>query len=489
MTISLKKRESKNVITGNKIVFILLGLNGPISHFSYELSQIASLSTKKIDIVLVDSKKVLKEDLVCEKFIHADIGLSKSEVTQQRCSSAFDLNIDVLDEKIDSKEELLNILAERMGYYPIVISDGSALNTAYSKYLFEKVADITTLNVSLVNNMPTIDLRLKNSGTQQIGSKYCLVSDDYIPNNKKINVELSKILFLYTDDILCDRGVTTWRTSYNDRTKSNISTYINNDMTISPSEENYVDFIKPNTGNEVLIILIGVGGTGASVAYDIAHKSSILDKKIKLIFIDGDIVEAKNLNRQRFILQDLGDFKAKVTAERCSKAYNIDVEHRCEYIEDTNYIHEILTSNKDYYPIILGCSDSLKLRHLVCLAIKEFVEKEDTSKNIVYIDAGNDENAGQVLCTYVENNKYITPDFFDEFPNDLEDIANAKLVTQMSCDELMSSAPQTKGANISAATGVFSYLDDILSSNKIFTYITQFSNKNKIQISKKITCK
>ena len=99
MTISLKKRESKDVITGNKIVFILLGLNGPISHFSYELSQIASLSTKKIDIVLVDSKKVLKEDLVCEKFIHADIGLSKSEVTQQRCSSAFDLNIDVLEDR------------------------------------------------------------------------------------------------------------------------------------------------------------------------------------------------------------------------------------------------------------------------------------------------------------------------------------------------------------------------------------------------------
>ena len=146
----------------------------------------------------------------------------------------------------------------------------------------------------------------------------------------------------------------------------------------------------------------------------------------------------------------------------------------------------MLKKRPGYFPIILGCSDSLKLRHLLCETVRNMIPIQGLPSSVVYIDAGNDIDSGQAIFTYVKDEHYITKDFFEEFPNDLEDVHTAKLVTQLSCDELMNSAPQTKGANLSAACAIYSYFDDVISGRPIYTYLTQFNNRSKLVNSKNI---
>ena len=70
------------------------------------------------------------------------------------------------------------------------------------------------------------------------------------------------------------------------------------------------------------IVVVGCGGTGSWLLPKLVKtindgiRKSIIRKDVKLILIDGDIVEEKNLVRQNFIEQDIGQNKAEVMASR-----------------------------------------------------------------------------------------------------------------------------------------------------------------------------
>lgn len=66
----------------------------------------------------------------------------------------------------------------------------------------------------------------------------------------------------------------------------------------------------------VQILMIGAGGTGGHIAPHLYRLLHALDRPVKVIIADGDIVEEKNLVRQNFIASDLGRNKAQVLAER-----------------------------------------------------------------------------------------------------------------------------------------------------------------------------
>lgn len=66
----------------------------------------------------------------------------------------------------------------------------------------------------------------------------------------------------------------------------------------------------------VKIVMLGAGGTGAFAAPHIYRLLYALERPARFIICDGDVVEAKNLNRQNFSPADLGGNKARVLAER-----------------------------------------------------------------------------------------------------------------------------------------------------------------------------
>ena len=105
------------------------------------------------------------------------------------------------------------------------------------------------------------------------------------------------------------------------------------------------------------IVVVGCGGTGSWLLPKLVKtindgiRKSIIRKDVKLILIDGDIVEEKNLVRQNFIEQDIGQNKAEVMASRYGPhlinengAIFID-----KYIADSERYEKLTAEDKDFY--------------------------------------------------------------------------------------------------------------------------------------------
>lgn len=84
----------------------------------------------------------------------------------------------------------------------------------------------------------------------------------------------------------------------------------------------------------VKIVMIGAGGTGGHIAPHLYRLLCALDRPVRFIVCDGDTVEEKNLVRQNFTKADLGENKAKVTAERYSNAFGLETSYVPSFIED-----------------------------------------------------------------------------------------------------------------------------------------------------------
>ena len=83
----------------------------------------------------------------------------------------------------------------------------------------------------------------------------------------------------------------------------------------------------------VKIVMLGAGGTGGHIAPHLYRLLYALERPVRFIICDGDIVEEKNLVRQNFTPADLGENKAKVLAERYSSVFGMETEYVPEFIE------------------------------------------------------------------------------------------------------------------------------------------------------------
>ena len=215
----------------------------------------------------------------------------------------------------------------------------------------------------------------------------------------------------------------------------------------------------------VKIIVLGAGGTGGYLIphlYRIAFSDENRDYRI--IICDGDIVERKNLIRQNFIEQDIGRNKASVLAERYAGAFGIECEYIPEYIESEQRLKELVRPDFTKSPwtnaretqrvILIGCVDNNKSR---AICHKVFYE----TKDLVYIDSGNGEHTGQVVCGIRQNGRTTFKPVGTLYPDILK--AEDKLPTELSCAERAVSAPQSVTANLTAATEILASLEEYVS--------------------------
>ena len=229
----------------------------------------------------------------------------------------------------------------------------------------------------------------------------------------------------------------------------------------------------------VKIVMLGAGGTGSYVAMHLYRLMHCLNRHVRIIIADGDSVEEKNLARQHFTVYDLGKNKAKVIAERYAAAFRMKAEYIPDFIEDKERLKELLkpvysTGEKNTFipykemVILLGCVDNNKSR---CLCNDVFYECDD----LIYIDSGNGEHNGQVVCGVRRKGKTMSKPVGFVYPDILED--TDKFPTELSCAEASISAPQTIAANMTAAAMVVNLLHNILvlCDNKVKT--VSFSTK------------
>ena len=129
------------------------------------------------------------------------------------------------------------------------------------------------------------------------------------------------------------------------------------------------------------VAVVGCGGTGGFVAEGLCR---ILPSSVPLLLIDPDRVEERNLLRQNFFLEDLGNLKSEALAKRLSRKYSRPVAYSTMPVSFTQL---------GYSALVLGCVDNGPARRDIA---RKFA-------NVAYgppawwIDSGNGENFGQVL--------------------------------------------------------------------------------------------
>lgn len=213
----------------------------------------------------------------------------------------------------------------------------------------------------------------------------------------------------------------------------------------------------------VKIVMLGAGGTGAHIAPHLYRLLYSLDRQVRFLICDGDVVEEKNLVRQNFAPADLGENKAKVIAERYSSVFGLESEYIPNFIENTEELRRLLEPQvwQRYYDapcvtemvILIGAVDNNKSR-------KMCHEIFSQAKELIYIDSGNGEYTGQVVCGVRRGGRTLYRPAAALYPEMLEE--TDKFPTELSCAEASISAPQSMAANITAATIVVDMLYNIL---------------------------
>ena len=232
----------------------------------------------------------------------------------------------------------------------------------------------------------------------------------------------------------------------------------------------------------VKIIVLGAGGTGGYVIPHLYRLGYTSDRPVRIIICDGDVVEEKNLIRQNFIKQDIGRNKAQVQAERYSAAFGIACEYRPNYVETEEELMELTTPNSfpnsvDYprrdpsyiqRVILLGCVDNNRSRQLCDRVFKR-------QPNLIYIDSGNGESTGQVVCGVRQKGHITCRPIGSIYPDVLKD--EDKFPSELSCAERAVSAPQGVTANLIAASAVVSFLYNLLIVGELRTRYVTFSSE------------
>jgi hypothetical protein len=238
----------------------------------------------------------------------------------------------------------------------------------------------------------------------------------------------------------------------------------------------------------IKIVMIGAGGTGAHTAPNIYRLIYALDRPVRFIIADGDSVEEKNLVRQHFCPAELGMNKAKAIVERYALAFGMAPEYIPDFIEDKDKLLGLLKPENvhlvpgpraavneacpvyaDELVILIGAVDNNKSRRMCH-------ETFGASKNLIYIDSGNGEYSGQVVCGVRKNGRTLSKPIGALYPDILSE--TDKFPTELSCAEASVSAPQAITANITAAAVVTNIVYNILILGENNAASVTFSTKS-----------
>lgn len=224
--------------------------------------------------------------------------------------------------------------------------------------------------------------------------------------------------------------------------------------------------------NKFKIFQAGCGGTGGHLIPILSKFiNNIKDKKgidIAYSIYDADIVEEKNLIRQNFFKDDVGEYKAEVLGER----YSVDDYNTIFLTTDTIDFDAIEPS--DGVNIIIGCTDSVKFR----LDVIKFLKSKSPEEMLwVYVDGGNLDKGGQVLV----NHNLSTDQIYSNDMQDFEKLFNERLAMRNeetkreSCSDL---GDQTIGMNFTSALYIYNIVTEFLGTSQINCNFISFRRYN-----------
>jgi len=148
-------------------------------------------------------------------------------------------------------------------------------------------------------------------------------------------------------------------------------------------------------------ILVGCGGTGSHIAQSLARLASHLrdtgGRPLHLTFIDGDVVERKNVGRQLFCPAEIGQNKAQTLAARLSAALGLSIAAISEMA--TIDLLRRLRGRSDL-TILVGAVDSATGRGAIADLLADHTPP-------IWLDCGNHEHSGQVAVGNTVNRELL----------------------------------------------------------------------------------
>lgn len=201
------------------------------------------------------------------------------------------------------------------------------------------------------------------------------------------------------------------------------------------------------------ILVVGVGGVGSNLAAPLARLVSYTSngKSPKIIFIDGDTVEKKNLVRQDFTTSNIGSSKAEAILEAVA-VKDIKIDFIPEYVDKDNVGQFI----KDRSIVIMGV-DNDQTKHLIqkhCL----------TLNNIVLISGGNETYDGDVSVYWRKDGADRLPPIWHDQPNIKE--PTDEHPKDKHCTEVYVEDPQLFATNFTVAANILDVITPILMNNE-----------------------
>ena len=191
---------------------------------------------------------------------------------------------------------------------------------------------------------------------------------------------------------------------------------------------------KPVRHRRSTLAVVGCGGVGSWVAIGLSRL------KHKVVLIDGDKIERKNLDRQLFTEADIGKHKAEALANRINSMLGT------EYAYDNTYVSPGWTCNVD---AVLCCVDNNPAR-IACL------EWADATKRPVIIGA-NEVLSSEAYLYCGDIGSPTDPRVM--YPSMLTDHSGDPLSP---CAALAADNTQSAAANYNAAHGVLWLLNTAL---------------------------
>jgi hypothetical protein len=122
-------------------------------------------------------------------------------------------------------------------------------------------------------------------------------------------------------------------------------------------------------------------------------------------------------------------------------------------------------------PILIGCVDNHYSRRIFDRVFKQ-------SDNLIYLDAGNSEFAGQVVMGFRYKGETLLKPAVDYFPDILTE--QDEIQVGGTCSRNITKQPQNLVANLWAAVSLLSFLNNIMVLKEIPVAMATFNARNVI---------
>lgn len=181
-------------------------------------------------------------------------------------------------------------------------------------------------------------------------------------------------------------------------------------MTMNQSDTIAVDFTPTyrallGDAEKMELYLVGAGGTGSALADSLArilYHARQKGNAVSLTIIDPDIVQEKNIGRQRFCQAEVSYAKSGSLALRLNAAFGLDVRAIIQPYAPSMVVSGY--SAPKTKKLLIGCVDNYHARQELARTV------EEGRGNIWWLDVGNAHHSGNIYMGNAVRSEQITVD-------------------------------------------------------------------------------